>query len=391
MPSVARNSLLTRTLGTPRATRFFFNIVAPIYRWLTNNPLWRSSIKELARHLPPSAATLRLLDVGCGHGNSAYEMLALRPDLRVIGVDFSISMLKMARRTENLNSARPGWTQADALRLPLPDNSMDAVTAHSLFYMLADRDAFLRETLRVLRPGGRLILLDPVERPLPFGRLIRRPGRISLALFAWHLVSRAHRRFTLAEMVMLLEQAGFERVLTERAAEGFGVLSRGEKSYTRLSTAERIAGTAALDQPIADDLMPHSAESLQTALRGRFVFVLVRQTASKRPWEMMPDDLPRWDAVMVQGTGQSTGHGNRPALLVFSSLPRAVEFMQPAVKSGTLKGINKIAKFDKAVALGWGVDTLLNPAFDALQASPAYRFDGLALAVDPALAITGEE
>ncbi len=115
-----------------------------------------------------------LLDVGCGPGNSALQFLELRSDLRIIGIDFSGEILRLAQRTASRLSDgvdRLTWTQAHVTRLPLPDSSLDATTGHSVYDMLEDREAFLREALRVLRPGGRIILLDPLARPYPIGLL----------------------------------------------------------------------------------------------------------------------------------------------------------------------------------------------------------------------------
>lgn len=154
---MALERILARTLGSPRATRLFFNRIAPVYRWLTNNPLWRDSLREVARHFPPSSGELLLPDVGCGPGNSALQFLHLRSDLRIIGIDFSGEMVRLAQRTASRLSDgvdRLTWTQADVSRLPLPDSSLDAITGHSVYSMLEDREAFLREALRVLRPGG---------------------------------------------------------------------------------------------------------------------------------------------------------------------------------------------------------------------------------------------
>jgi ubiquinone/menaquinone biosynthesis C-methylase UbiE len=167
---------------------------------------------RVARHFPPSSGELLLLDVGCGPGNSALQFLDLRSDLRIIGIDFSGEMLRLAQRMASRLSDgvdRLTWTQADVTRLPLPDSSLDTITGHSVYYMLEDRAAFLREALRVLRPGGRIILLDPLARPYPIGLLARRALRrpqISLALLGWHTVSRAHDRLTLEQMAARLHR-----------------------------------------------------------------------------------------------------------------------------------------------------------------------------------------
>ena len=406
-----------RALSSPRVTRFFFDRGGLFYGWLTSNPLWRDSLREMARHLPPSAAELKVLDAGCGPGKSARQLLDLRPDLRITGLDFSAGMLRLARKltsppaplqlargantalTPSLLAERGpegevNFAQADVTRLPVADDSFDAITAHSVYYMLADQAAFLREAMRVLRPGGRLILLDPALRPYPFDALKRiRQPRAALSVLVWHAVAGLHRRATLEQMAARLSEAGFARVLAERAVEGYGVLSRGEKPYPNLSTVERIAQIAAIDGAGGDWQVIDSAV-LPTVGRGRYVFLLVRQTPDKPPWAFQPGEAIRWDAVMVSDASNEASdtadHGH-PYLLAFTSLPKAVAFMQPAVTSGALKGVNKVAKFDKAAAPRWATDVLLNPAFDGLRESGRYVFAGLWLAVDPAGAVAGEE
>ena len=59
--------------------------------------------------------------------------------------------------------------------------------------------------------------------------------------------------------------------------------------------------------------------------------------------------------------------GADKTLLGFSSLPKAVGFMQPAVVTGRIQGINKVGKFDKARAMAWAWDVILNPKLDSIR------------------------
>ena len=383
-------SILQRTMGHPRVTQFFFNRVAPIYRWLTNNPMWVGSLHEMTRHFPPSQSQLTLLDVGCGHGNSSRRFLELRGDVRVIGADFAANMLLMARRMTSRAlpdiQRRASWLQADTLRLPLPDSSVDAITGHSVYYMLGDRDQFLREALRVLRPGGRLILLDPASRPFPIDVLRTSHSlRVKLAVMSWHAVSLMHQRYTLEQMSARLTTAGFARVLTESAVEGYGILSRGEKTYAEgTSTIDRISQVATpTPEPIT--LQPVESANLPEVTRGRNLFLLVRQTPNRPAWSLQPGEIIRWEAAMLQD--QQPNY----YLLAFSSLPKAVEFMQAAVKANCLVGINKVAKFDKSVAPSWQTQTLLNPPFATVRESSHFTFSNMTHVIDPSTAVTGEE
>src|SRR5258708_15114789 len=109
----------------------------------------RDGLREMSRHLPPGGAELRVLDAGCGAGTSALQLLDFRPDLRILGVDFSARMLRVARRVGARYQDCVAWAQANVTQLPAGDNSVDAVTAYNIYHLLEDRPAFLREALRV--------------------------------------------------------------------------------------------------------------------------------------------------------------------------------------------------------------------------------------------------
>ncbi|MCK4452449.1 MAG: methyltransferase domain-containing protein, partial [Anaerolineae bacterium] len=93
------------------------------------------------------------LGIGTGVNLPLYE-----PEARVIGCDASVEMLAWAARRHP--QAPVTLAQADAQRLPFTDGSFDVVTASLLFCSVADPAQGLAESRRVLRPGGRLVLLE---------------------------------------------------------------------------------------------------------------------------------------------------------------------------------------------------------------------------------------
>jgi arsenite methyltransferase len=98
-----------------------------------------------------------VLDIGSGHGFLAAEMAdEVGPDGRVTGVDPSETMLAMAGR----RGAPVEYVAGDALALPFPDETFDAAVATQVYEYIADMPAALAEARRVLRPGGRLLILD---------------------------------------------------------------------------------------------------------------------------------------------------------------------------------------------------------------------------------------
>jgi demethylmenaquinone methyltransferase / 2-methoxy-6-polyprenyl-1,4-benzoquinol methylase len=130
---------------------------------------WRQRAVERAAVAPGSDA----LDVCCGTGDLALELRRrIGPDGRVVGSDFSEPMLELARRKSGEEGLAVEFGWADALDLPYGDRSFDAVTIGFGARNLADIDKGLAEMIRVLRPGGRLVILE-----------ITRPQREPLATF----------------------------------------------------------------------------------------------------------------------------------------------------------------------------------------------------------------
>lgn len=146
---------------TERARRVqaMFGRIAPRYdlmnRLMTGGQdvAWRKRVIELARLAPGS----RLLDLGAGTGDLSREALRQSPGCLPLAADFTLEMMQAGR-------ALPGsdfpWSAADALNLPLPDASFDAVVSGFLLRNVVDLPRALREQYRVLKPGGRFVALD---------------------------------------------------------------------------------------------------------------------------------------------------------------------------------------------------------------------------------------
>lgn len=268
----------------------------------------RLLIEAMGKHLPPSAASLRLLDVGGAAGTVLAEK---RADLHIQSVS------------------------ADPERWNIAPDSIDAVVAYD--GVLDER--LLQAALNVMRPGGRLIVMDSRGE-----------------------VSESHGK--------TLETAGYTRILVETGAEcplPTGVLMRGEKPHTTSDTLERIQQVAQQDED--DDV-----QTLDD-FRGKYVHLLVVQTPNKPIWAMGADEHYHWDAVAVDG-----------ALLAFSSLPKAVGFMQPAVVAGRIVGVNKVAKFNRTTAQEWTHPVILNPTLSVLEGKTAAL-----IKIDPATAEESDE
>lgn len=113
--------------------------------------------REVARRaqLPPHG---RLLDIATGTGEIALAARRRHPEAEITGVDFSENMLAEARRKPGAETIT--WEFADAHHLRFPDESFDGVTHGYLLRNVSDVERVLREQWRVLKPGGRVVVLE---------------------------------------------------------------------------------------------------------------------------------------------------------------------------------------------------------------------------------------
>jgi demethylmenaquinone methyltransferase/2-methoxy-6-polyprenyl-1,4-benzoquinol methylase len=155
---------------------------------------WRERAVELARVGPGS----RALDVATGTGDLAVALRAAGAE--VVGCDFSEEMLERARRKEP--AARFEW--ADALALPYEDDSFDAATVGFGARNFSDLQRGLGEMARVVRPGGRVVVLEittPQKPPLStffslwFDRIVPALGRLAGDEDAYSYLPNSVKRF----------------------------------------------------------------------------------------------------------------------------------------------------------------------------------------------------
>jgi ubiquinone/menaquinone biosynthesis C-methylase UbiE len=178
---------------------------------------------------------LLVLDLGCGPGVSAIELARLRPDARFVGLDIAPRMLNEARRRLRATALPQGQIHlvlGDASQLPFPSDSIDALTGHSLLYLVPDRAATLAEGRRVLHTGGQLIFMEPNERPASLLRVLRlsRDPRYLISVALWRPFSRIHGRFTAAALQATLEAAGFVDCRVDETLGGLGLLALAKKA-----------------------------------------------------------------------------------------------------------------------------------------------------------------
>jgi demethylmenaquinone methyltransferase / 2-methoxy-6-polyprenyl-1,4-benzoquinol methylase len=151
-----------------RRVRRMFAAIAPTYDlnnrlhslWMDQS--WRKRAVKIAELKP----TDHVVDVACGTGDLTLKFARQLPQGHALGIDFTFEMLPLARKKHP-----PGfWLCADAMNLPLPDQSADVVSIAFGIRNVSDPAAALREFHRILRPSGRAIIL---EFSLPTNPILR--------------------------------------------------------------------------------------------------------------------------------------------------------------------------------------------------------------------------
>jgi demethylmenaquinone methyltransferase/2-methoxy-6-polyprenyl-1,4-benzoquinol methylase len=154
-----------------------------------------------------------VLDAACGTGDFAVADLRAGA-AHVVGLDFSEGMLERARRKEPAVE----WVQGDMLALPFDDGSFDAATVGFGVRNVADLPLALRELRRVLRPGGRVAILEITQPRGPlspffhlwFDRAVPALGKVLPGGAAYSYLPASVRRFPDAERLAgLMREAGF--------------------------------------------------------------------------------------------------------------------------------------------------------------------------------------
>ncbi|MEY4065791.1 MAG: hypothetical protein RIR26_1999 [Pseudomonadota bacterium] len=164
-----------------------FNLIAPAYD-LANDAmtlglhrLWRTALCKTAARLVPARG--RLLDVATGTGDVILGVLKIRGDIHITGVDPSEGMLQVARdklqKKASLFASNVDVAQGDARSLPFPDDTFDVVTISWGIRNVQPFQGGLKEILRVLRPGGSIVVLESGKPELkPIGAAYKLYARL---------------------------------------------------------------------------------------------------------------------------------------------------------------------------------------------------------------------
>lgn len=203
---------------------------------LGSDRAWRREAARLALAGDPAT----VLDAATGTAELALRLKSMRPATRVVGADFSVPMLEIARRKAAERGLDLELVEADVLNLPFADGSFGAVTIAYGLRNLADLEAGLQELQRVLEPGGRLVVLDfPPPPDDAMGRLFRFYFQHLLPrIGGWVSGSRSAYEYLPAsvlafprppELAALVREAGFTGVRYRLQSLGVSAILLGEK------------------------------------------------------------------------------------------------------------------------------------------------------------------
>ena len=199
---------------------------------------WR---RQVARSLQSSLVEgARVLDVACGTGDLSL-VLAEAGAGRVVGLDFCRPMLEIARGKAEAESRAVPFVEGDALRLPFADGTFDVVTIAFGLRNLAGVFEGLKELRRILRPGGRVAVLEFSSPVVPgfralfrlyFTRVLPRVGGlVSGSRGAYEYLPDSVSRFPdQKRLAELMREAGFEGVGYRNLTGGIAALHTGARS-----------------------------------------------------------------------------------------------------------------------------------------------------------------
>jgi SAM-dependent methyltransferase len=221
--------------------RYYANADAAHFEWQTSGPYFSQTEAALVNSaLRPGE---RLLEIGCGEGGNLFH-LRNGQSTTLYGVDFSPAKVAFAHRVAAAHCAA-----ADAAALPFADATFDAILIRDLLHHLPQPSLAIAEAHRVLRPGGRLTLIEPNGK--------------SLLVFLQATLIEAERglyRSNAKRLKRQLEEAGFvvDRAEALQPFPVARVILHPRMGLPKLGSSKAVASALSIVDRIAGRLLPRS-------------------------------------------------------------------------------------------------------------------------------------
>jgi len=226
---------MTPTIDTGKLTRWY-DFQAPFYR------VWRNRydaplVARTVAIVRDGGDARRILDAGCGTGLFSIALAGALPGSRVVGIDMSTGMLEVATaQARDRSLANADFSRADAAGLPFDRGEFDVIVAAGLLPNVNDPAGVVGELARVVRTGGRVIVIEFDRQNMSLGlRLF-----FHTMILGYRCVSFVFRRFRFADNWSLrsstIDRVDFERsvaraglrILSTDALEGHLIFELGK-------------------------------------------------------------------------------------------------------------------------------------------------------------------
>ncbi|HXE72057.1 MAG TPA: methyltransferase domain-containing protein [Candidatus Nitrosotenuis sp.] len=215
-PVAARLLALRQIFPQSTGERLFWDYYAVCYDALTRLSAYKAMLARVVQVLEPEPG-MRLLDAGCGTGNVLDYVFTACPQADLLGIDFSPAMLR--RAIPKVPDANFGYCDLNEGPLPFANEQFDAITCVNVLYILREPVAVLREFHRVLRPGGRVVITNPVPGFRPLTILIDHI-RNTKTVAAWvEIMARVPQIISILGLNALIVNKGQKRVYNFSDAE----------------------------------------------------------------------------------------------------------------------------------------------------------------------------
>lgn len=217
-----------RYLGREKIGRF--DELVDFFERMQSLDAFHELLRKFVEFAKPQKKSL-VLDLGCGPGALA-RLLGAKAS-KVIGVDESERMID---RAKNLSKGAKNvkFQAGRAEKIPLADRSVDLVVSSNLLYLLSDPVQGLREMNRVLKPGGKLALLNPstlMRRP-EMATYLKKHGMNGFgaeAFLSWAAAAEAHQPYDEERLSKHLREATFAPLFHKRTLDGLILFSQAKK------------------------------------------------------------------------------------------------------------------------------------------------------------------